>query len=281
MNSKTTTMNLLELGYVAFTSAKLDEWETYGRNVLGLMAVRDAPDRLTLRTDDRACRLVLNQADTEGLVAVGWLVADEPAFFAAVERLKSQGLSPTLGTRDECFARKVSDFAWILDPMGNRHEIAWGPSVDYRSPFSSQAPNHPFGGRHGGLGHVVLSCDADKYQAYETFAHTVLGLAVSNFRRHRLDDGQALVPLTWFHCQNDRHHAFAIAAVRNPHPCQHIMLQVATIDDVGRCHDRCTQANVKLASTFGRHVNDHVFSFYMVTPSGFWIEYGAEAQAMD
>ncbi|MGB1060798.1 MAG: hypothetical protein ACPGZU_11750, partial [Ketobacter sp.] len=37
---------------------------------------------------------------------------------------------------------------------------------------------------------------------------------------------------------------------------------------------------VKLTGTLGRHANDHMVSFYMATPSGFMLEYGAEGRTV-
>ena len=44
--------------------------------------------------------------------------------------------------------------------------------------------------------------------------------------------------------------------------------------------DRMRANGVKLMGTLGRHANDHMVSFYMATPSGFFIEYGAEGRTV-
>ena len=36
----------------------------------------------------------------------------------------------------------------------------------------------------------------------------------------------------------------------------------------------CNPRHHSLALSLGQHTNDHMVSFYVVTPSGFWIEYG-------
>ena len=59
------------------------------------------------------------------------------------------------------------------------------------------------------------------------------------------------------------------------------MTEVATIDEVGHCNDRRIAADVKLSGTLGRHANDHMVSFYMQSPSGFDVEYGAEGRTID
>jgi hypothetical protein len=39
--------------------------------------------------------------------------------------------------------------------------------------------------------------------------------------------------------------------------------------------------NIEIASTLGRHTNDHMLSFYMRSPSGFEIEYGWGGREID
>ena len=38
---------------------------------------------------------------------------------------------------------------------------------------------------------------------------------------------------------------------------------------------------VKLTGTLGRHANDHMVSFYMATPSGFMLEFGADGRTVE
>ncbi len=61
----------------------------------------------------------------------------------------------------------------------------------------------------------------------------------------------------------------------------HLMVEVATLDDVGRALDRCTRRKAPISSTLGRHANDLMVSFYVQTPSGFDIEYGTDGQVVD
>lgn len=52
------------------------------------------------------------------------------------------------------------------------------------------------------------------------------------------------------------------------------MLEVRSLDDVGRALHRCQDAGHHISLTLGRHSNDHMLSFYPLTPSGFDVEYG-------
>jgi hypothetical protein len=61
----------------------------------------------------------------------------------------------------------------------------------------------------------------------------------------------------------------------------HFMLETNAIDDVGVALDLAAKTGTPLATTLGRHSNDQMVSFYMVTPSGFEIEYGWGGRLID
>jgi 3,4-dihydroxy-9,10-secoandrosta-1,3,5(10)-triene-9,17-dione 4,5-dioxygenase len=61
----------------------------------------------------------------------------------------------------------------------------------------------------------------------------------------------------------------------------HLMIEVGTLDDVGRALDRCIRRKATISSTLGRHANDQMVSFYVQTPSGFDIEYGTDGLQVD
>ena len=84
----------------------------------------------------------------------------------------------------------------------------------------------------------------------------------------------------FFHC-NPRHHSIAIVEVDAPKHLQHIMLEVKSLDDVGLAYYRCKEFGTPLSLDIGRHTNDHMFSFYMSSPSGFDIEYGWGGRLID
>jgi 3,4-dihydroxy-9,10-secoandrosta-1,3,5(10)-triene-9,17-dione 4,5-dioxygenase len=94
-------------------------------------------------------------------------------------------------------------------------------------------------------------------------------------------------PAVWFRflgC-NPRHHSLALA----PMPAReistagivHLMIEVASLDDVGRALDRCARRGAPVSGTLGRHANDYVVSFYVRTPGGFDIEYGTDGRLVD
>jgi biphenyl-2,3-diol 1,2-dioxygenase len=97
--------------------------------------------------------------------------------------------------------------------------------------------------------------------------------------RARLD-GAVFVELVFLHC-NPRHHTLALVPGPMPKRLNHLMLQVDSMDDVGLAHDRAGRLGVRISDGLGRHTNDHMFSFYADTPSGFQVEFGWGGRTID
>ena len=104
----------------------------------------------------------------------------------------------------------------------------------------------------------------------------VLGLRLSDSVRSEFGP-------RFLHCQGRavRHHTVALGEVPGMRGLHHLMLEVASIDDVGRAYDRVRTEGLTLAFDFGRHSNDLMTSFYVRTPSGFEIEYGTGGRIID
>ena len=54
----------------------------------------------------------------------------------------------------------------------------------------------------------------------------------------------------------------------------HVMLERTSMDDVGYGYDIVRDLGIPVTIEPGKNSNDHMQSFYLQTPSGFWIEYG-------
>ena len=53
-----------------------------------------------------------------------------------------------------------------------------------------------------------------------------------------------------------------------------MMVELFSLDDVGQAYDIALMNPESIGSTFGRHTNDYMTSFYSWSPSGFMVEYG-------
>jgi 3,4-dihydroxy-9,10-secoandrosta-1,3,5(10)-triene-9,17-dione 4,5-dioxygenase len=123
-----------------------------------------------------------------------------------------------------------------------------------------------------GLGHTVLP--APNFDATLAFAKDVLGFELSDIFNFRPDPAADPIRIHFLHCRNSRHHSLALAEFPVPSGCVHVMVEVETMTEVGRAHDRRIAHDVPLSATLGQHLNDQMTSFYMKTPSGFDLEYG-------
>lgn len=260
------------LAYLGFTSPNASEWRSFGPEVLGAQLVDDGPEgEVRLRIDDAAWRLAIGPGDTDDLAHIGWQVDGADGLVAATDRLTAAGVEVHPGSPDLAATRAVEDLAWFTDPFGFRHELVHGQATA-AEPF---APGRPmasgFVTGEGGMGHVVLIVpDLD---AASDFYLDTLGFSHS-------DDIDMGFQVRFAHC-NPRHHTLAFSAVPGMVGVHHLMLEVADPDDVGRAHDIVVEKGLPLAMSLGRHTNDHMFSFYVRTPSGFEIEYGSGGRLID
>jgi 3,4-dihydroxy-9,10-secoandrosta-1,3,5(10)-triene-9,17-dione 4,5-dioxygenase len=271
------------LGYLRFESADLAAWREFGVKVLGMTEGRGPEDGvLYLRMDDFPARLVIVPGAAERLLACGWEVPGEPALAAVAGALTDAGVAVKTGTTDELASRRVASMLCLDDPAGHRLEVFCGAALEHRPAIS------PYGNRFVtgdlGLGHVVLPVPPGSPAAFGFYTE-VLGFRLRDSMRMPAEffGGSAGDAPVWFRflgC-NPRHHCLALAPLPAPAGIVHLMIEVATLDDVGRTLDRCTRRGAPVSGTLGRHANDLMVSFYVRTPGGFDIEYGTDGRLVD
>ena len=120
------------------------------------------------------------------------------------------------------------------------------------------------------MGHVVLN--STKPRELEAFFVDVLGFRLSDYIHAELAPGMN-IDLAFLRC-NPRHHTVAITSAPIPVRVQHFMLEMNSLDDVGSTYDIVQQRGIPLTLSMGRHSNDEMLSFYMMTPSGMELEIG-------
>ncbi len=259
------------LSYFVAQIENLSQWQRYAEDVLG-MQTRPAPQGgLYVKMDERPFRMLVVEGECPCYLASGWELASEPAFAAALRHLDAQGVEWQAGSAAEIEQRGVQAMAVVTDPSGNRHELSWGHRSDCQ-PFVSPQGVPRFITGDMGLGHTVLP--APNFDATLAFARDVLGFGLSDIFNFRPDPSAPPVRIHFLHCGNARHHSLALAEYPVPSGCVHVMVEVDSMTEVGRAHDRHQAQGVKLSATLGQHLNDRMTSFYMQTPSGFDLEYG-------
>jgi catechol 2,3-dioxygenase-like lactoylglutathione lyase family enzyme len=83
----------------------------------------------------------------------------------------------------------------------------------------------------------------------------------------------------FFHL-NPRHHSLAFIET-GKNGIHHMMVELFSLDDVGQAYDIALTEPDSIGSTFGRHTNDYMTSFYSWSPSGFMVEYGWGGRLVD
>lgn len=276
-------MKLHSLGYIVVNSTDPSRWADYGTKVLGMMDVsanlRGAGDTsVYLKMDDRPYRIVVNKSDQDNYGTSGWEVAGPKAFADALQTLEQHGVNFERAGAELIASRRVQDLVSFSDPDGNKHEVFWGPVSDFGQ-FASPVGIKEFITGDQGFGHVVLPTPA--FDTCSRFYTDVMGFGLSDLMKVRFtpDPNEPEKRLWFMHC-NERHHSLAIFECPMPAGCVHVMVEADCVDEVGRAMDRMKANDVKLTGTLGRHANDHMVSFYMLTPSGFMLEFGAEGRTI-
>jgi 2,3-dihydroxybiphenyl 1,2-dioxygenase len=265
-----------ELGYVGITSGDLEAWRSHATEVLGQEVAHDSDDRsLFFKMDGHHHRLSVHPGDVEDVDFVGWDVGSPENMQALAGLLDAADVAVVAAKPEEAADRRVVDFVHFVDPHSRlRMELHYGPEVAFMPPFHPQRPITGFKTDQQGLGHLVTFVP-DPVAAAEFYSE-VLGFGVSDW---------VLVPGmgrlgAFMHC-NTRHHSLAFFA--NPEPrkkVHHVMMEYTSIDDVGTAYDLCLERKL-VTATLGRHLNDHMLSFYFKNPGDWHFELGWGARDID
>lgn len=271
-------MNICALGYVIIETTDLPRWRHFATDVLGLAAIDGPDDSLYLKMDERHHRYWIRAGKQDRLTASGWEFRDEADYLAALERIRSAGIDLQPGESSGALQRKVQTYSFCQDPSGNTVELFWGPISDFER-FVSPIGVSGFVTGDMGMGHIVLP--AKQFDASSHFWQHILGMGLSDFINYDMGAGQPPVRIAFMHCNNPRQHSVALVEMDSGFGCDHLLLEAKDIDEVGRCLYRCEDHEVPLQVSLGRHINDDMISFYMYSPTGFSVEYGAGGKRIE
>ncbi|WP_020398647.1 VOC family protein [Kordiimonas gwangyangensis] len=264
------------LGYIGLSVRNLDAWVAFAENILGLSCHTRADGSIDVRCDSYAWRIRLIQGEEDDLVFAGWEVAGPEQLRLLAEHLQNQNVEVRWASASHAEDRGALELFSFTDCEGLQLEAFCGPLQLTEKPFASP---HGVAFKTGsqGLGHIVLT--AKDIKAQENFYRSILGFRVSDYINTEVIPGRPIT-LSFMRC-NARHHSLALAPVPLPKRLVHFMLEVTDVDAVGRAMYRATDAGHHLSFTLGRHSNDEMLSFYVLSPSGFDIEYGWGGLAVD
>ena len=266
------------LAYFVTEIEQLEQWQRYAEDVLGMMTAPAPGGGLYVKMDERPFRILVREGAQARYYASGWEVANEAAFKDALVTLEKASVGFELADAEVCRQRGMQAIALVTDPSGNRHELGWGHLSDCQ-PFVSPQGVPRFVTGDMGMGHTVLP--SPNFDASVAFFRDVLGFGLSDIFNFRPDPNGPAIRIHFLHCNNARHHSLAIAEYPVPSGCVHVMVEVDSMTEVGRAHDRMTARQVPISATLGQHLNDRMTSFYMKTPSGFDLEFGCGGLQVD
>ena len=255
------------LGYMGIEASDLQRWGKFATGILGLeIGARGADGTLFLQMDERHHRFAVHPGPANDLAYNGWEVASAAELLAIGEQLRAAGTPFETGDAALCRERAVDGLIVCRDPSGIRTEIFHGAHAA-TAPFVSPRPISGFVTGEQGVGHSVMAVDDP--DATLAFYRDVLGFRVSDYIAFEPQPGLTL-NMTFMHC-NPRHHSLAF--MKRP--------GAPRLDDVGLTFSLCEREGVPIAMTLGRHTNDWMFSFYVLSPSDFMIEYGYGGRTVD
>jgi 3,4-dihydroxy-9,10-secoandrosta-1,3,5(10)-triene-9,17-dione 4,5-dioxygenase len=223
--------------------------------------------------DEKAYRLDIRpEAVGRGVTILGWELAGPRELGELSATLESAGFAVKPADKATIAERMVSGLASFEDPDGLTLELYWGLKT-HKDRFVSPTGAH-FKTGIGGLGHAFQMVNDEN--AHQRLYADLLGFQISDYI-----DFPAGFSGVFMHC-NPRHHSYAHATVPGvPSHVNHLMFEVDDLDLVGRAWDKVLDGAAPVNTTFGKHSNDEMLSFYVKTPSGFQVEYGFGGRVLD
>ncbi len=275
-------MSISAIGYLRIASTDTDAWMAFGTGVLGLMEAprEDTGGARFLRMDDHPFRLMIEPGGEDRLLAAGLEFPDEGAWQSTLDALAAAGHDIAPGSADEAARRCVAAYATTQDPAGNTLELYWGRLLDY-APLVSPVGVPGFvttwkSTGDLGFGHAVLPApNIDETTAFYT---DLIGTGLTDILSI---PGMEGAKVHFMHANNPRQHSVALFSGPHPVGIVHMMVEVDSMDEVGRAMDRAKAAGVHTLASLGRHINDNMCSVYLLAPGGVAVEYGYDGLLID
>ncbi len=268
-------MAVSQLSYIGIGVKDAQAWKTFANDVLGMQAGDDSEDGIVyLRMDEYHHRVIVHPTGEDDFLYAGFQAPTRAEFEESKASLQNLGVPLSQGAKEDLEVRKVVDLV-KFEAGGLNFELSFGPAIVYARPF---APGRALSGfRTGelGMGHVVLR-SSDQARVVQVLTEG-LGFRLSDY----------VGAMVFMHC-NPRHHTIAIQPTPNVpagtpvKKIWHFMLETNSLDDVGLGFDAAAKTETTTpVTTIGKHMNDHMISYYVLTPSGFEIEYGWGGRLID
>ncbi|WP_176595036.1 MULTISPECIES: VOC family protein [Sphingobium] len=261
-----------ELGYLVLGVKDMPRWRAYAGDFLGLEVVDGETSAETfLRMDFWHHRLILEEDSLDDVTALGLRVADEEEFEKMARRLNDAGVRHRICSKEEAQARRVLRLMKLEDPDGHPIEIFHGPLVEFNKPFHSGRRMYgQFVTGAAGLGHCqIAGANIPEFLSF----YRLLGMQGDVEYKAELSPGK-VTELAFVHTTGrERQHVIAYG-LPGTKRMNHIMFESNSIDDLIYTYELAQSMDIPIVLALGRHSNDHQYSFYCASPSGYMIEYG-------
>ncbi len=266
-------MTVSQLAYLGIGVSNPAHWQSFAADVLGTQVVESDDGTIYLRMDEQHHRIALHPSGEDDVLYIGLQAATHAAYEHGKAALRAARISLTQGTPAEIASRRVIDLV-KFETGGLPFELAIGPNTRWDPPFRAARAMSGFRTGSLGLGHVVVRSETPEDSV--ALLTDALGFRISDY----------IGRMVFLHC-NPRHHSIAFQPRSPASPRSrdkkmwHFMVETNSLDDVGAALDLAVKTGAPLATSLGRHTNDQMVSFYMVTPSGFEVEYGWGGRLVD
>lgn len=293
-------MDIRGLGYVGLNTTKIDDWGTWGPEIIGFGTNDPTPavsalsrarpmveGALYFRMDDRRNRINVYPSDKDELAYIGWEIADRVAFRNAIEHLDSIGYPYEIGSEELALERGVQGLAVLYDPVGYRHEIFYSAYYLENSIQHGRFPMREGFRTEHGIGHVVLMVP-EFTRELDDFATEILGLrtycggtSIPNTGAKPGEDGRVTTQM-YRGRKNKLSHNLVYMEKKGFFGLHHMLIEYKHLDDMGRTYDLVQRASkYPLIATIGRHQADTFLSFYCATPSKVILEVAWNSMELD
>lgn len=265
---------LVRMGYAVIESNKLKEWKVFLEQGLGLHFNDEEQliNEISFRMDNHAKRLIVQRGSAEDFIALGWQVKDQKTLDIIISRLAEREIAYEKSHPDEAEQRGVKEFWRILGPKKQKIELFIEAKVT-EEPLNMLTSSFVTG--DAGMGHVAIT--SRKPLKMQRFWQEIFDARLSD-NIEQVISGITL-DITFLRL-NERHHSVAIATTREVPldpirtKVQHMNVQGSSLDDLSNAFQRCKKLGYEMAHEIGQHPNDKELSFYVISPSGFEIEFG-------
>ena len=130
-------MKVKSLAYVGIQTKKLEAWDNFATDVLGLMRSDSSEKFLKFKVDERSFRIAIHTGKEEKLNYVGFELKNKSEFEEAKKELKELKINFKVANTEDCVFKDVKEMIQFSDPIGTQIDLFYGRTLDYQKFISS------------------------------------------------------------------------------------------------------------------------------------------------